>query len=229
MSKKAYMTYKERQEERRIEDALNDYHDMLADDLSRYPTEEEIPNFLKIRIQNDLYAEMRKKSIHCRVKHIGNIAAVVLLVTLLSAAILCMTVSGIREPMLNFILEHTGYMAVDLPGGKIYVYQNNIEAIDYIGSIIGDGTETSIWKNTAGDEITVLRQDRDAMKVMDTENATVNETVKINTDISGRYIEKLDDDGNPVHALYFYDDVYGYQITSDCSREDLIQVAQLVC
>ena len=109
------------------------------------------------------------------------------------------------------------------------MYQGSDEPYLYVGGAIGEETGTSILRNDKGDEMTVLKQHRESMKIMDTENAIVNEFVAITGEVEGQYIEKVDDDGNSFHALYWFDDEYGYQITGECPREDILRIAKGLC
>ena len=227
MDKQRPLSYPELEKERELSLVLKSYETLLADALTEYPAAEDIPEEAKRKIHNRLYAEARRSQTLRRAKRIGNAAAVFLLIFLLVAAILCVSVAGIRESITDFWMEHTGYMALELPGGRVYVEQE--KGYEYLGGWVEGNAKASRLGNGRGQEVIVLRQPVDSIGVLDIENATVNERVAITEDIEGIYIEKADDDGNDVHILWWALDSYAYHITGNFSREEILRLARDIC
>lgn len=228
MDKQRPLSYPELEKEREISLVLKSYETLLADALTEYSAVEDIPEEAKRKIHNRLYAEARRSQALRRAKRVGNAAAVFLLIFLLVAAILCVSVAGIRESITDFWMEHTGYMALELPGGRVYVEQGD-GAYTYVGGRADENAVTSILQNDQGQQVTVLKQPLSAIGALDTENATANERVAITAGIEGIYIEKADDDGNDVHILWWADDTYAYHITGNFSREGMVALARDIC
>ena len=109
MDKQRPFSYPELEKEREISLVLKSYETLLADALTEYSAVEDIPEEAKRKIHNRLYAEARRSQALRRAKRVGNAAAVFLLIFLLAAAILCVSVAGIRESITDFWMEHTGY------------------------------------------------------------------------------------------------------------------------
>lgn len=227
MDKQRPLSYPELEKEREISLVLKSYETLLANALTEYPAVEDIPEEAKRKIHNRLYAEARRSQALRRAKRVGNAAAVFLLIFLLSAAILCVSVAGIRESITDFWMEHTGYMALELPGSRIYVEQ--WEGYEYLGGWMEGSAKASRLGNAQGQEVIVLSQPVDSIGLLDTENATVNERVAITEGVEGIYIEKADDDGNDVHILWWADDAYAYHITGNFSREGMVALARDIC
>lgn len=207
------------------------YDTVLIDNLQTvFPdgSEEKLADLVLQKVEKRLYTEVHRSNVAARIKRASNIAAVVLLLIILTAATLCLSVSGVRDAITDYFMEHTGYIAREFAGGKVYVYEGEYDNIGWSGD-----PKTSegyrILRNKAGDEITIIKQLRESTELGDLEDALVDETIPLTDSIYGRYIEKIDADGNEVHKLYWVESDFAWRIEGTFPREEIVRIAKELC
>lgn len=207
------------------------YNEALVDSLqTAFPddSEEKSTATLYQKVGKRLYAEVYRSTVAARIKRASNIAAVVLLLIILASATLCLSVSGIRDVITDYFMEHTGYISREFAGGRIYVYEGEYDDIGWRGDPdTGEGYR--ILRSEAGDEITIIKQLRESIELGDLEGAHIDETIQLTDSISGRYIEKIDADGNEIRKLYWLDGDFAWRIEGMFPRDEIIRIAEDLC
>ena len=207
------------------------YDEALMDSLQAvFPdgSEEKLTDPVLQKAEKRLYTEVHRSTVAARIKRVSNIAAVVLLLIILTAATLCLSVSGVRDAITDYFMEHTGYIAREFAGGKVYVYEGEYDNIGWSGDPkTGEGYR--ILRNESGDEITIIKQLRESTELGDLEDALVDEAIPLTDSIYGRYIEKIDADGNEIHKLYWLEGNFAWRIEGTFSREEIVRIAKDLC
>lgn len=219
-------TLSELEKELELAKTIDDYCDSIADELATHPISA-IPDDLKRKIERRLNHTVQRKSAFYRVRRIANVAALVLLLVIAIAAVLCCTVAAIRDPLVDFLMERTGYTAVEMPGGKIYAYE--LSGYQYIGGTANGDASSCTLRNETGQEITIVQQPVDTIGAIDTADALINEPITIAKGIEGQYIEKEDKDGNILHTLWWIDGDSSYYVMGTFPREEIVGIAQGIC
>ncbi len=216
----------ELEKELELAKTIDDYCGAMADGLAAHPACA-MPADLKRKIERRLNHTVQRKSAFYRVRRIANAASLVLLLVIAIAAVLCCTVAAIRDPLVDFLMERTGYTAVEMPGGKIYAYE--LSGYQYIGGTADGDASSCTLRNEAGQEITLVQQPADSVGVVDTEGARINDSITIAEGLDGQYIEKEDRDGNILRILWWLDGDTAYCMTGTFSREEIVRIAQGIC
>ena len=214
---------RELEKELELAKAIDDYCNVMADELTAHPAST-MPVDLKRKIERRVNHTVQRKSAFHHVWRIANVAALVLLLVIAITAVLCCTVAAIREPIVDFLMERTGYAAVEMPGGKIYAYE--MGGYQYVGGTSENGVKSTTLRNEAGQEITIVQQPADAIGAIDTEDAQLTEPVTIMEGVDGLYIEKEDRDGQLLHILWWSNGDMAYCIMGTFPRDEIMRFAQ---
>lgn len=228
--KRASPSRAELAEELMLRDALEKDTNTLGEALLRENERlkaqgERIPEVMEERLTCLLTSRTRRRSVFVRVRHIANVAAVFLLLFLVTG-ILCMTVAGIQNKVTDFLMQCKGYMAVN--SGAAYVNYGDIEnRYEILHQSTVNGIKTVILRLLkTGETATVTEQGCDSAGVLDTEDAEYIETVTVTRQDDGQYIEKTNLDGYRTHQLYWMDDTQAYTVFGNIPRETVLMIAR---